>query len=70
MFRIGDKEQVEGFRRAAEGGTAFEPNAFFERLIVMRETNPRAFDSLSQAARSSLAYYEAAKRKAEMMKDD
>jgi hypothetical protein len=54
----------------ADGAVPFEPNTFFERLIEMRETNPRVFASMSTPARSSLAYYEAAKRKAAMMKDE
>jgi hypothetical protein len=68
MIKLGEKREIEHLQRAADGSVPFEPNAFFERLIVMRETNPRVFDSLSTPARSSLAYYEAAKRRAEMLR--
>lgn len=37
MIKPGEKREVEKLRRAAEGSVAFEPNAFFERLIEMRE---------------------------------
>jgi hypothetical protein len=70
MIKLGEKREIERLQRAADGTVPFEPNAFFERLIAMRKTNPRAFDSMSTPARSSLAYYEAAKIKAAMMKDE
>jgi hypothetical protein len=44
---------------------AFEPNMFYERLIAMRSTNRKAFDSMSPATRYALAQYEAVKRERE-----
>ncbi|HEX8843810.1 MAG TPA: hypothetical protein VF791_04165 [Pyrinomonadaceae bacterium] len=40
----------------------FEPNAFYERLIEMRRTNRRAFDSMSPPSKLALAQYERLKR--------
>ncbi len=62
------ESDLEAQEAAAEGRAAFEPNAFYERLISMRETNPQAFASMAPATKLTLAYYEAGKRRAEMMK--
>jgi hypothetical protein len=40
----------------------FEPNAFYERVIELRRTNPAAFDSLAPVTRLALGAYEAQKR--------
>ena len=42
----------------------FKPNAFYERLIVMRESNPTAFSRFGVATLAALLAYEEAKRKA------
>lgn len=36
----------------------FERNGFYERIIELRRTNRRAFDSLSPATKLALAEYE------------
>jgi len=45
-------------------GAGFEPNAFYERLIALRETNPAAFARFSSATLAALKAYEEAKHKA------
>ncbi len=45
-------------------GAGFEPNQFYERLIVLRETNAAAFARFSGATLAALEAYEKAKRKA------
>ncbi len=37
-------------------------NAFYERVIELRRTNPAAFDSLAPVTRLALGAYEAQKR--------
>ncbi len=44
--------------------TEFKPNEFYERLIVLRETNPMAFARFGTATLAALEAYEKAKRKA------
>ncbi|MDQ3686723.1 MAG: hypothetical protein M3430_14165 [Acidobacteriota bacterium] len=46
---------------------AFEPNAFYERVIVLRRTDARAFDSLAPITKIALGHYEAQKREAERL---
>ncbi len=60
---------VEAQEAAAEGRARFEPNAFYERLIAMRETNAKAYDSMAPATKLALGYYEGAKRRAEMLRE-
>jgi hypothetical protein len=43
---------------------SFQRNGFYESIIEMRNKDPRTFDELSPATKLTLAYYEAAKRKA------
>ncbi len=43
---------------------AFEPNAFYERVLNLRTTDQRAFDSLAPATKQALYAYETAKREA------
>ena len=45
-------------------GAEVKPNEFYERLIVLRETNPGAFARFSSATLAALQAYEEAKRKA------
>ncbi len=40
----------------------FEPNAFYERVLELRRTNPKAFEGLAPATKESLHAYETAKR--------
>jgi hypothetical protein len=70
MLKLDDKTVVEKLQRAADGSVAFEPNAFLERLIEMREKNPNSFASISSSSLGALAWYEAARRRASMLKDD
>jgi len=41
---------------------AFEPNAYYERVLDLRRTDPKAFDSLAPVTRLALYAYETAKR--------
>lgn len=61
---------MEAQQRAADGEQAFEPNAFYEKLIQMRETNARAFDGLAPASKLTLSYYEAGKRRHAMLNNE
>ncbi len=45
-------------------GAEYKPNEFYERLIVLRETNPMAFARFSPATLAALKAYKEAKRKA------
>ncbi len=62
------QQKVKAVRRTARqpqtaastGG--FEPNAFYERLLEMREQNPSAFNSMSDATRFAVEAYTKAKR--------
>ncbi len=45
----------------------FEVNMFYERLLDLRRTNPKAFGEMSPASKLSLFAYEAAKREAERL---
>jgi hypothetical protein len=45
-------------------GTPFQVNLLYERLIEMRRTNRKSFDSLSAATHLALVAYERAKRQA------
>jgi hypothetical protein len=40
----------------------FQPNAFYERVMMLRRTNPAAFDSLAPVTKQALYAYETAKR--------
>ncbi len=42
----------------------FEPNAFYERVLMLRRTSPAAFASLAPVTKLSLGAYEALKREA------
>ncbi len=43
---------------------AFEPNAYYERVLALRRTDPAAFDSLAPVTKLALGQYEAQKREA------
>ncbi|MGB9180632.1 MAG: hypothetical protein WCB68_15475 [Pyrinomonadaceae bacterium] len=47
----------------------FEENGFYERLIELRRTNRKAFDSISAPAKLSLAEYEKQKRAAQELEE-
>ncbi len=49
---------------AKPGVSTFQRNGFYESILEMRNKDPRTFDELSPATKLTLAYYEAAKRKA------
>ena len=59
--RISDAALVESPK------PAFEPNAFYERVLELRRTDPRAFDSLAPVTRVALGAYEAQKREHERL---
>ncbi len=46
----------------------FEPNAFYEKVLDLRRTNPAAFDSLAPMTKVSLGHYEAAQREDERLR--
>ena len=48
---------------------AFEPNAFYERVLELRRTNPKAFDSFAPATKQALYAYETAKREHKRLED-
>ncbi len=41
---------------------AFELNAFYEKVLDLRQAKPRAFDSLAPVTKQALYAYETAKR--------
>ncbi len=45
----------------------FEPNAFYERVLELRRTDPAAFDSLAPVTKLALGQYEAQKREAQRL---
>ncbi len=47
----------------------FEPNAFYERVLELRRTNPAAFASLAPVTKLALGQYEAQKREAQRLED-
>jgi hypothetical protein len=52
-----------------ETGFHFEPNAFYERVLELRRTNPAAFASLAPVTKLALGAYEAQKREAQRLED-
>jgi hypothetical protein len=69
MPRLEEIVSTDRLQRAADGVVPFEPNELMERFIVMRETRPKSFAILAPSQKLALAWYEAAKRRAEMLKD-
>jgi hypothetical protein len=55
---------------AKDAAPKFQPNAFYDRLISMRRTDRKTFDSFSTATHISLTTYEAAKREHESLKSE
>ncbi len=53
--------------RTRESDVTFQVNTFYERLLDLRRTDPKAFGELSPASKLSLFAYEAAKREAERL---
>ncbi len=41
---------------------AFEPNAFYEKILELRRTNPKSFDGLAPVTKIALGTYEAQRR--------
>ncbi len=50
-----------------ETGFHFESNAFYERVLELRRTNPKAFDALAPVTKIALGLYSAARREAERL---
>jgi hypothetical protein len=48
--------------------TRFEPNAYYEQLLDLRRTNPKAFAVISPVSKLALFEYEKQKRLSEEMK--
>ncbi len=48
---------------------AFEINHFYERVLELRRTNPKAFEGLAPATKASLHAYETAKREHTRLED-
>lgn len=69
MPRLEDIINPVRLQRAADGAAPFELNPFMERLIEMRRASPKSFAGLSPAAKLALGYYEAAKRRAAMLRE-
>lgn len=44
-----------------------EPNSFYERLLLMKESDPKSFDVMSPATKLSLLHYEAGRREHERL---
>ncbi len=68
MPRLEDIVGTDRLQRAACGAVRFERNEFMERLIEMRAARPESFAGLSPAAKLALGHYEAAKRRAEVLR--
>jgi hypothetical protein len=50
--------------RTRKSDAAFQVNHFYEKLLDLRRTDPKAFDEMSPASKLSLFAYETAKREA------
>ncbi len=50
---------------APTSAPGFEPNSFYERLIALRRTDRKTFDSFSIPTRLALTEYEKQKRESE-----
>jgi hypothetical protein len=53
--------------RTRKSDAAFQVNHFYERLLDLRRTNPKAFGEMSPASKLSLFAYETAKREHERL---
>jgi hypothetical protein len=47
----------------------FETNGFYEKLLKLRRTNPKAFESISPASKLALAEYEKQKRESALLNE-
>jgi hypothetical protein len=66
-----EKSDAERMMKAAEGAQAFERIELYERLIEIRVGDHDKFmRESSPATRLTLGYYEAAKRRAALMKSE
>ena len=45
----------------------FETNGFYERIIALRKSQPKAFETLSPATKLALGAYESARREHERL---
>lgn len=61
--KVRDEKHAARQPQQTEMTGVFEPNAFYERLLEMREQNPSAFNSMSNATRFAVEAYTKAKRK-------
>ncbi|MGB8511030.1 MAG: hypothetical protein WCD76_21850 [Pyrinomonadaceae bacterium] len=52
-----DKKRGARTAQSEQAAGVFEPNAFYERLLEMREQNPTAFHNMSGATRTALEAY-------------
>lgn len=52
-----------------ENSVKFEENLFYERLLEMRRTNRKAFDSISPPSKLALLHYEKQKREQEQVQE-
>ncbi len=53
--------------RTRKSDAAFQVNLFYEKLLDLRRTDPKAFGEMSPASKLSLFAYEAAKREHERL---
>jgi hypothetical protein len=53
--------------RTRKSDAAFQVNHFYEKLLDLRRTNPKAFGEMSPASKLSLFAYETAKREHERL---
>lgn len=65
-----DEADLEREQGAAEGDRPFVVNSFYERVLTMRLTRPHEYEMLAPVTKLALAYYEASKRRAEMLRDE
>ncbi len=57
-----DRTRISDAALAQHRKPAFEPNAFYERVLELRRDRPAAFDSLAPVTKLTLGQYEAQKR--------
>lgn len=60
-------DELTSLLGSSSGGAKWKENPFYERLLKIRATNPKAWASISPAAKLSLHHYEAKKREALML---
>ena len=57
-----DRTRISDAAFAQHRKPAFAPNAYYERVLALRRTDPKAFDSLAPVTKQALYAYETAKR--------